>query len=155
MPMGRLKVRVNEAQSRKPVPDDTYPATITDLQDEREGPNASYVPVEFTISEGPHAGRKFYSNFMTSGKAAGMFVELINKVLGTSYDVDEMRASGQEELDVDPNDMIGASVAVVMKQEEYPEGSGEYKSQIKSVLAAGSRAGKPTTDSETSRKRRS
>lgn len=134
-PMSRLKIKTGESQSRKPLPDGTYAAKITDLQDEKQGPKASYVPVEFTISEGEHEGRKFYSNFMTDGAAAGMFIDLINKATGSTYDVDEINR-GESELDLDPNDLIGCEVAIVLKQEEYPEDSGNWSSKIKGVLKA-------------------
>jgi hypothetical protein len=135
-PASKLKLNLSEAQGREAIPDDTYPATIKGFSDVKKGPKANYVAVEFEISEGQYEGRKFWSNFMVDGAAAGMFVDLVNKATGTSYKVEDMREEG---LEIDPNDLIGAPVALVMKQEEYPEDSGEMRSQIKSVLAAGAK----------------
>ncbi len=145
MPASKLKLNLSEARSFKPVPDDTYPAKISQVKDVQKGPKASYVPIEFEITEGEFAGRKFYQNYMVDGAAAGMFVEFINKVLGTDHDVDEL-----EDLDLDPNDLIGAACAIVLKQEEYPEGSGEMRSQIKKVLSAGAAKKKVSEDEEES-----
>lgn len=136
MPASKLKLNLSEAQSREPVPDDTYPAEIFDISDVKKGPKANYVAIGFQLTEGEHAGRKFWSNFMVDGAAAGMFVDLVNKATGSDLKVDDLREEG---LELDPADLIGAPVALVMKQEEYPENSGDMRSQIKSVLAAGAK----------------
>lgn len=136
MPASKLKLNLSDATSRSPVPDDTYPAEIFEISDVKKGPKASYVAVGFKLTEGDYAGRKFWSNFMVDGAAAGMFVDLINKATGSNYSVDELRDEG---LEIDAEDLIGSAVGLVMKQEEYPEGSGDMRSQIKTVLAASAR----------------
>jgi hypothetical protein len=133
MPASKLHLNLSEATDFSPLPDDTYPATLSDLGEPQKGPKATYVRATFTISEGEFAGRKFFSNYMLDGAAAGMFVDLINKLTGSNYTIEEFR---QEGLEVDPADLIDAPCAIVLKQSEYPEGSGEMRSEVKSVLAA-------------------
>jgi hypothetical protein len=133
MPKSTLKLTLSDATDFSPLPDDTYPATISDVGDIQKGPKANYVRVTFKISEGEYEGRKFFSNYMVDGAAAGMFIDLINKATGSDLKVDDLREDGFE---LDPADIIDASVAIVLKQREYPEGSGEMRSEVKSVLAA-------------------
>lgn len=133
MPLSKLRINLSEAQDFSPIPDDTYPARVAELRDVEQGPKASYIPIVFEITEGEFAGRKFFQNYMVDGKAAGMFIDLINKLLDTDYTVEELRDEG---LELDPEDLIGAECGIVTKQEEYPEGSGEMRSQIKTVVKA-------------------
>lgn len=129
--MPELKLNLSEAQSLKPIPDDTYPGVVKDFSGIESGPKAKYITATLEISEGEFAGRKFYNNLPIEGKGAGIFVDFINKCLDTDYDVDDL-----EELDLDTDDLLGAEVGMVIKQEEYPEGSGDFRSQIKRILKA-------------------
>ena len=68
---------------------------------------------------------------MIDGKAAGMFINFINAVTGSDHDVDDL-----DDLDIDTDDLIGGICNIVNKQKEYPEGSGEFKDEVKKVMAA-------------------
>lgn len=127
----KLNLDLTEAQVFEAVPDDTYACQVAEISDIQKGQKASYVTVTLEIMEGDYAGQKLFQNLMLDGKAAGMFVDFLNKALGENYDVKEL-----EDLEVDTDDLIGAQVGVVTKQEEYPEGSGEMRSQVKRILAA-------------------
>jgi len=122
---------LSDAQSLKPIPDDTYPAEVAELNGPHQGDKAKYATAIIVISDGDFEGRKFYHNMPIEGQGAGIFVDFVNKVTGSDYDVDDM-----EELEVDPEDLIGAAVAIVTKTEEYPKDSGEMRSSIKKLLAA-------------------
>jgi hypothetical protein len=129
--MPELRLNLTEAESLKPVADGTYPGEIVGFGQVTQGPKAKYIGAIIKISEGEHEGRKFYLNLPVEGKGAGIMVDFINKATGSTFDVDDHDA-----LDVDTDDLIGCPVGMVIKQEEYPEGSGDFRSQIKRILAA-------------------
>lgn len=129
--MPDLNLDLSEAQSFDPVPDDTYLCEVVEVSDVQSGQKANYVTVTLEIAEGEHQGRRLFNNLMVTGKASGMFVDFLNKALDTDYDVDEM-----DELTINTDDLIGARVGVITKQEEYPEGSGEMRSQVKRIVRA-------------------
>jgi len=129
--MPRLHIDLSEAQSNKPLPDGIYSAAVDSFSDVQEGPKAKYVTVGFVLTEGGHEGRKFFNNYPIEGKGAGMFADLISKLTGEDIDVDDI-----DELDIDTDDLIGSPCALVLKQEEYPEGSNDFRSKIAKVLAA-------------------
>lgn len=129
--MPELNLNLTEAESLKPVEDGTYPATVFGFSEVQQGPKARYITATLQISEGPSEGRKFYTNLPIEGKGAGIFVDFINKVSGSEYDVDDY-----DSLSVDTDDLIGAPCGLVLKQEEYPEGSGDMRSQVKKILRA-------------------
>ena len=127
--MPELTLNLSEAESLKPIPDGTYPGVVAGFGDVTAGPKAKYIPAIVKIAEGDHEGRKFYVNLPIEGKGAGIFVTFINNITGNDFDVDD-----HEALEVDTDDLVGATCGLVMKQEEYPEGSGDFRSQVKRVL---------------------
>lgn len=129
--MPRLTLDLSEAVSLKPAPDGTYPCEVDQIGEVQKGPKANFVEVRLKVTEGDEEGHIFFTNLMVNGKAAGMFVNFINAVSGTNYDVDDL-----EDLDIDTDDLIGATCGVVNKQKEYPEGSGEFKDEVKKILPA-------------------
>lgn len=126
-----VRVDAREAESLKPIDEGAYPARVVDVGAVTEGPKAHYLPVQLEITEGAHEGRKFYQNLPIEGKGAGIFIDFINKALGTDHDVDEI-----EDLDFDTDDLQGAEVTIHIKNEEYPKGSGEIRSGIQKVTKA-------------------
>ncbi|KKN88131.1 hypothetical protein LCGC14_0252030 [marine sediment metagenome] len=129
--MPRVNLNLTEAESLKPIPEDAYPATVMECGELAEGPKAHYVPVKVAISEGECEGRTFYVNLPIEGKGAGIFVDFINKCLDTDYDVDDL-----EELAFDTDELIGAELIINIKNEEYPKGSGDIRSGVKSTARA-------------------
>ncbi len=129
--MPRIELNLTEAESLKPIPEDAYPATVMEVGEVTEGPKAHYVPVKVAISEGECEGRTFYQNLPIEGKGAGIFIDFINKVLGLDYDVDDM-----EDLAFDTDELIGGELIINIKNEEYPKGSGDIRSGIKSIARA-------------------
>lgn len=128
-----LKLNLSEAQSFTPLPDDTYPVVVAAISEEKSGAKSNYVQVELHVEEGhEHAGARLWTNLMTNGKAAGMFVDFINRCLGTSYTIEEYRDEG---IEIDTDELIGSELAAVTKQAEYPEGSGSFKAEVKQLLA--------------------
>ena len=127
----RLTLDLSEATSLKPAPDDTYQCEVDDISGIKQGQKASYVEVRLRCTEGDQEGHIFYTNLMVNGKAAGMFVNFINAITGENHDVDDL-----DDLDLDTDDLIGGTCGVVNKQKEYPEGSGEYKDEVKRILPA-------------------
>lgn len=126
--MPKIRVDTREAESLKPIPEGPYPARVVEIGEVTEGPKAHYIPVQLEITEGDHEGRKFYQNLPIEGKGAGILVDFINKATGSDHDVDEL-----DELDFDTDDLHGAEVIINIKNEEYPKGSGDIRSGIKSI----------------------
>lgn len=126
----KLTLDLSEAQSFEAVPDDTYACEIAEISEVQKGPKADFVTVSYEIVEGDYAGQMLFQNLMITGKASGRFVDVLNKALGEDYDVSDL-----EHLEIDTDDLIGARVGVVTKQKEYPEGSGEMRSEVKRILA--------------------
>lgn len=129
--MPRLTLNLTEAVSLKAAPDGTYLCEVEEIGAVAQGSKASYVAVRLKCTEGDEEGHLFFTNLMIDGKAAGMFVRFINAVTGSDYDVDDL-----DDLDIDTDDLIGGTCMIVNKQKEYPEGSGEFKDEVKKVMAA-------------------
>lgn len=129
--MPRLKVDLREAQSREALPDGTYSCKIFDISAPKTGEKSSYVSITYEVIEGEFEGRKIFENRPITGKGAGMFAEFYSKVTGEDISVNDL-----EELDVDTDDLIGEEIGVVTKQREYPEGSGDYVSDVKKLIRA-------------------
>ena len=126
--MPRINLNLTEAESLKPIPEDAYLATVIECAEVAEGKKAHYVPVKLSLTGGEHEGRSFYVNLPIEGKGAGIFVDFINKCLNTDYDVDDM-----EDLAFDTADLIGAEVMLNITDQEWPEGSWEFRSSVKST----------------------
>lgn len=129
--MPRVSIDLSEAQSRKPLDEGTYPAEVTKFEGPTQGPNSTYLTAELTITEGDASGRKIYTNLPITGKGAGIFADFVSKCTGEEIDVDALN-----DLDVDTDDLIGCPLGVVVKQREYPEGSGEMRHEVARVLAS-------------------
>jgi hypothetical protein len=129
--MPRLHIDASEAQSMKPIPEDTYPCTVLSVSEAKQGPNATYVEAVLVVSEGEYEGRKLYRNMPIEGKGAGIFIDFISKVTGEDYDIDDL-----DELDIDTDDLEGQEVGAVVTQREYPEGSGEFRNEVSRIVAA-------------------
>jgi predicted P-loop ATPase len=126
--MPRVTIDLSEAQSRKPIPEDTYRMKVSDITGPHKGPKSRYMTVVLEIIEGEHTGRKFYHNLMITGKAAGMFAEFLSKLTGQEIDVDEL-----ENMDIDTDDYLGMEIGAAVQDAEY---EGETKSEIKKFLKA-------------------
>lgn len=124
--MPRVTLNLKDAQSRKPIPDDTYLLDIKAFSKLQSGPKAHYLTVTTEIAEGEFAGRKFFDNLPVEGPGAAIFCDFLSKATGNEYNVDEL-----DELDLDTDEIIGLQIAAVVKAEEYPEGSGEFNSKVK------------------------
>ncbi len=126
--MPEININLTEAESLKPIPEDAYPAEVVEIGAVTSGPKAHYIPVKLRITGGEHEGRTFYQNLPIEGKGAGIFITFVNKALGTEFDVDDM-----ESMSFNTDDLMGAEVIINIKNEEYPKGSGDMRSGIKSV----------------------
>lgn len=126
-----VSIDLSEAQSRKPVPDDQYSASVKEINGPHKGPKSHYLTFIIEIAEGEHKGRTFFHNVPINGAGAGIFADLLSKLTGEEYDVDNL-----ENLEVNTDDLVGAPLGIITKQSEYPEGSGEMRSEIKKILSA-------------------
>ena len=128
--MPELTLNLTEAESLKPIPDGTYPGVVHAFGDVTAGPKAKYISAILKISDERVLATPAKA-LPIEGKGAGIFVDFINKITGNNYDVDD-----HEALEVDTDDLIGSPCGMVLKQEEYPEGSGDFRSQVKRTLKA-------------------
>ncbi len=130
----RLKLTLDDAVDFTPLEDGEYPVSVLEFSETRKGEKSSYITVTLEVAEDHDAkGRRLWSNLPLDGKGAGIFVNFINACLGTSYTIEEYRDEG---LEVDTEDLEGAELVAIVKQEEYPEGSGEMRAQVKQLLPA-------------------
>jgi len=129
--MPSINLNLTEAESLKPIEEGAYPATVLEVGEVTQGPKAQYVSVKVAISDGEYEGRNFYNNLPIEGKGAGIFIDFINKVLGMDYDVDDM-----EDLAFDTDELVGGELIINIKNEEYPKGSGDIRSGIKSTACS-------------------
>lgn len=129
--MPRLNIDLSEAQSQKPIPEDTYLCNVGEISDPQTGPKSTYVMVTYVVAEGEHEGRQLFQNMPITGKGAGIFADFYSKVTGEEIDVDDL-----DDLDVDTDDLVGQQIGVVAGQKEYPEGSGEFRNEVKKLVAA-------------------
>jgi hypothetical protein len=129
--MPRLSVNMQEAVSFEPVPDANYECEITEFQAvKKAGTGTTYVPVVLTIrDDGEYEGRKLFMNLMLGGKGAGITKDFLSKA-GVEYE-----DSSDGGLEFDTDDAIGQRVGVVTKQREFPEGSGQFSSEVKKILS--------------------
>lgn len=129
--MPRLHIDAREAISLKPLPDDTYDCKVLSISAPKKGEKSTFVEVVFEVIDGEHAGAKIYQNMPIDGKGAGIFVDFYNKITGEELDIDDL-----EDLDVDTDELVGEEIGVTTVQEEYPEGSGDFRHKVKKLVAA-------------------
>lgn len=129
--MPRVNVNLSEAQSLKPIPEDTYLCKVAEFSDIQAGPKSSFMTATLVVTEGEYEGRQLYTNLPIDGKGAGIFADFYSKLTGEEVDVDDL-----DELDVDTDDLIGMEIGVVAGQREWPEGSGEFRNEVKKLVRA-------------------
>jgi hypothetical protein len=130
--MPEVRMSLADAVSFKPLPEDTYDVEIIEVQ----GPTTSdggttYITPVLEVSDGDHQGRRLFHNVMLDGKGAGMGAEFLSKALGEDIDVDAM-----DEFAFDTDDLIGVQLRAVVVQREYPQGSGEFRNEVRKILTA-------------------
>jgi len=131
--MPELNINLSDAIEFIELEDGTYPCTVTEISEVKHGEKSSYVTATLVVNEGEErAGARCWQNLPIDGKGAGILITFINAALGTDYSVSDLRDEG---FSVDTDELIGCEVNVVIKQHEYPEGSGEMKAQVHKVLA--------------------
>lgn len=127
--MPRLTVDLAEAQPREALPDGVYECKVFAISEVRRGDKSQYVEIQFTVQEGEFEGRKIWRNTPITGKGAGIFAEMYQKLTG-----EDIEFGPGKELAIDTEELIGLPLAVATKQREYPEGSGEFQTEVKKVL---------------------
>ncbi len=106
---------------------------VTEFSDIKSGAKSRYITVTMAVEDGhERAGALCWQNLMVEGKGAGIFLDFLEKCTGEQYDLEEYKEEG---LDLDTDELIGTELTVVIKQHEYPEGSGEMKAQVHKILS--------------------
>lgn len=124
----RLNVDLTEAQKREPLPDDTYHCSVLEITGPHKGEKSSYVTVKFEVAEGGLEKRQIWQNMPINGKGAGIFAEFYEKLTGQEL------VYGEAGIDIDTDELIGQEIGVVTVQREYPEGSGEFVTDVKKLV---------------------
>lgn len=138
----------SEARSFEPIPTGRYYARVTDI-DEREcgpeskNPGKPYWAVEFTIQDGPHEGRKVWTNAMLFEGALYTLAQLL-KATGHAKAL-------ETGVVPDSDDLISKEVYVnVRKQRDTyaeerdgAEAGPQFKNEVKGIMAYESGGSQP------------
>jgi hypothetical protein len=127
-----IKVVLSEKEANSkpldPIPSGWYLVTISDveLKESKSQKNAGkpYYAIEHTVAEGPHEGRKVYSNVMLFEGALYSAVQLVAALSG------DQPTEGELEVP-DPDELIGeqllAKVKITPKRQVKDDSTGEMK----------------------------
>lgn len=127
----KLNLNLQDAVDFTPLDDGEYPVVVAEFSDVQTGPKSNYITATLEVEEGhENAGRRLWMNLPIMGKGAGIFVDFINKCTGENYKVSDL-----DELEIDTDELVGSTLTAIVKQEEYPEGSGDMRAQLQSILA--------------------
>jgi hypothetical protein len=127
--MPRVDLDLTDVKEFAPIEDGPYPASVAEVSEVKTGPKSKYLTVTFEITDGEFVGRKLFRNYPISGAGAGFFTGMIQKATGVELTPGEMAS-------YDTDDLLGARCTIVVKNEEYPEGSGDFRPQVDKVLSA-------------------
>lgn len=127
--MPRLNLKLDQATTFEAIEEGEYLVRVLDISDPEQGPKAQYVNVQVEVTDGEYEGRRFFRNLPTEGKGAGFFMDFWKKATGEDLEK-------EPEIDVDTDDAIGAKLVAVIVKREYPEGSGEFRNEVKRFLTA-------------------
>jgi hypothetical protein len=108
------------------LPPGRYEAVITDVT-AKQGSKAPYLNWELTIAEGEFEDRKLW--LMTSLAPQALFgIKNLMRAAG----IDPTELQGPVVMPT-PTFFVGARVVAITTQEEYPEGSGEMRTRVKTL----------------------
>lgn len=134
-------MKVNFADTKTfnndPIPAQTYKVIVSDGEMKEAGPNAKnpgseYIRWELTVSEGEYQGRKVFLN--TTLVEAGLSgLKSLLEATG-KFDVDG-------DLNFEIDDVVNSEVLAVVKQKEYPVGSGDKVNEVKRIKPLGTNDG--------------
>ena len=125
---------LDEAVEFTELEDGAYPVTISEFSEVKKGGKSSYITATLIIADGhERAGARCWQNLPINGRGAGIFVNFLNAATGDEMTVAQYKEDG---LEVDTDDLIGSELTAIIKQEEYPEGSGTMRAQVKQILPA-------------------
>lgn len=116
----------------EPIPDGEYQATVTDweIKETKEGKNegASYIAVEFTISEGEFENRKQWRNYSMLRQSLWALKKMLVNCGLSEDDLD-----GELDLDDLMPEVVGAPCTLKIGHHTY---DGEVRNDVKDVLPA-------------------
>lgn len=130
--MPPLKVNFSDVQTSNfdPLPAGTYVCNVTNYEmreagEQAKNPGSPYINWEFTVIKGEFDNRKLWSN--TSLLPQALFS--LKGLMEASGRYSREQLDG--DLEFDPDDLVSATVKVVVRQREYPPGSGDMTNDVK------------------------
>ena len=106
--MARVHVDLSETQDFEPLPAGAYLVAITRYELKKTQAGDPAINYTLTVQEGDYTGRKIWLFGMLVGKGAFVTKNLL-KASGIECD--------SEQLDFDPDDLIGVEILVTLKVE--------------------------------------
>lgn len=120
--MARLNLDFSNVQSRDPLPEGTYPASIAKVtQVLSKSSGNPMLKVEFNILDEAYSGRKVWGNYVLTEAAMWKVQELFSAL---GLDTDAI-------LDIDTDDMVGMTCNLKIAQREY---EGDIQNEIKKAM---------------------
>ena len=115
--MARLNLDFSNVQSRDPLPEGTYPASVAKVEQVLSKSSGNpMLKVEFNYS-----GRKVWGNYVLTEAAMWKVQELFSAL---GLDTDAI-------LDIDTDDMVGMTCNLKIAQREY---EGNIQNEIKKAM---------------------
>ena len=120
--MARLNLDFSNVQSRDPLPEGTYPASVAKVEQVLSKSSGNpMLKVEFNILDEAYAGRKVWGNYVLTEAAMWKVQELFSAL---GLDTDAI-------LDIDTDDMVGMTCNLKIAQREY---EGNIQNEIKKAM---------------------
>ena len=107
-----VRVDLSEAKSFEPLPEGAYLVAVTGVEAKQSVAGEGMLNWTLTVQDGEFTGRKVWLNTMTEGKGAFRLVQLLDAVY---------QAPEGEQIDLDPQDVIGCELTVTVKQRPYED----------------------------------
>ena len=120
--MAKLNLDFSNVQSRDPLPEGVYPASIAKVEQALSKSSGNpMLKVEFNIEADGYQGRKVWSNYVLTEAAMWKVQELFSAL---GLDTDAI-------LEIDTDELVGMTCNLKIAQREY---EGNIQNEIKKAM---------------------